>query len=344
MAFTKFSLRKRRVIVKMGCRNVPRPENCLEALRTLFLALLGSLAACQSTAPRPPATEGLVWVPGQTFVMGSDAPWAFPEEGPTRLVSVDGFWIETHEVTNREFARFVDATGYVTTSEQPTPLEWVLGQLPPGSPAPPPESLRPGSAVFLHPSEGVAGGWSYVYGASWRHPEGPGSSLAGRWDHPVVQVSWFDAQAYARWAMRALPTEAEWELAARGGLSEARFPWGDEPPSSFSQPMLNMWQGPFPAHDSGADGALGTAPVGQYPANGYGLYDMAGNVWEWCADPMEATAQGSEAESRAPRALRGGSFLCSDDFCTRYRPSARIGNTPGSATNHTGFRCVRREP
>lgn len=299
----------------------------------------------------------MVWIPSGTGVQGSDDDRALPEERPAHALHVSGFWIDRHEVTNAEFARFVRATGYVTTSELPTPLERIMLQLPPGSPEPDPSALVAASAVFIMPDPqlGVPGGWDYVQGADWRHPEGPGSSIEARGNHPVVQVSWWDAMAYAAWAGKQLPTEAQWEWAARGGLLDAPYVWGFEPPDR-EHPPLNMWQGTFPQFNAAKDGYLATAPVESYAPNGYGLYDMAGNVWEWCADAFDPHAYRGlanqpaledpfqapiDAQDLAPRSLRGGSFLCSDNFCTRYRPSARTGNTPDSATNHTGFRCVK---
>lgn len=313
---------------------------CARMIVITLLAFTGG--ACRSNAMAEPP-EGMRWIPAATYWMGSESAWALPEEGPLVQVQVPGFWMDEHEVTNREFAAFVKATGYVTTSEKPVPLEWVMAQLPEGSPAPSPEQLAPASATFHLPQDAGAG-WVYQHGADWRHPAGPGSDIVGLDDHPVVHVTWWDAQAYAKWAGKALPTEAQWELAARGGLDRARYVWGDEP-ADPAAPPLNMWQGHFPHANHGLDGFLSTAPVGSFPANGYGLFDMAGNVWEWCANPFEAReADGLwDGSDPSPRALRGGSFLCSDDYCTRYRPSARIGNPPDSSTNHTGFRCVRTD-
>ncbi|MDF1838438.1 MAG: formylglycine-generating enzyme family protein [Planctomycetota bacterium] len=324
----------------------------------LVVLTLACLASCAST-PRdgqriPPVNgKGMVWIEGGQYIMGCNASWALPEEQPARSVRVQGFWMDPHEVTNAQFEKFVRATGYVTTSEKATALEAVMANLPEGSPPPPTESLAPGSSVFVLPNgdPDTPTGWRYTYGADWRHPTGPGSSIKGMKDHPVVQVTWVDAMAYARWAGKALPTEAQWEFAARGGLQGARYVWGDSPPDSDSPP-LNMWQGAFPRENSQVDGYLASAPVGSFPPNGFGLHDMAGNVWEWCADAYEAD-RGLPAglnvdpfnppepgEEYGQRSLRGGSFLCSDRFCTRYRPSARSKMTSDSATNHTGFRCV----
>jgi formylglycine-generating enzyme required for sulfatase activity len=306
----------------------------------------------------------MVWIPGGEFVMGSDSEQAWPDEGPPHRVRVDGFWIDATEVTNAQFHEFVEATRYVTTAERAPTVEEILAQSPPGTPAPPPEVLVPGSLVFSPPDhpvplDDVSGWWKWTPGANWRHPEGLDSDLTGREDHPVVQVSWDDAVAYAKWARKRLPTEAEWEFAARGGLDQASFTWGDE---SFdeSQPQANLWTGTFPNRNTAVDGYARTAPVKSFPANGYGAYDMAGNVWEWCSDwysrdfyskslPAEVTLNpsgpGDSHDSMRPftsqRSQRGGSFLCNDSYCSRYRPSARHGCTPDTGMSHVGFRCVK---
>jgi len=255
------------------------------------------------------------------------------------------------EVTNEQFERFVNATGYVTVAEQQPRRE--------DFPAAPPERLVPGSIVFVSPTEEVPlddylSRFKWTPGANWRHPEGPGSNLAGREKHPVVQVCWDDAVAYAQWANKRLPTEAEWEFAARGGLDRKRYCWGDElkPGGRW---MANIWQGRFPNENTAEDGFKGTAPVGSFPPNGYGLYDMAGNVWEWCADwyrpdyyrnspfanPKGPPDSYDPNEPGIPkRVQRGGSFLCCVGYCFNYRPSARMGCTPDTGMSHVGFRCV----
>lgn len=305
---------------------------------------------------------GMVWIPGGEFTMGSAAPDAWPEEGPPHRVSVDAFWMDEHEVTNAEFRRFVDATDYVTTAERRPDAEELLRQSPPGTPTPAEESLVPGSLVFRPPAEPVplddyTRWWKWTPGADWRHPEGPGSSVEGKEDHPVVHVSWDDALAYAKWAGKRLPTEAEWERAARGGLEAKPYVWGDAPPSD-GRLYANLWQGHFPDLNSQADGFARTAPVKSFPPNAFGLYDVAGNVWEWCADWYEpalyrarsgraviANPTGPEGshDPRLPqrRVQRGGSFLCSDSYCARYRPSARQGCAPDTGMSHVGFRCVK---
>jgi formylglycine-generating enzyme required for sulfatase activity len=307
----------------------------------------------------------MVWIPGGTFQMGADDPSALPRERPAHRVRVDGFFIDATEVTNAQFRAFVDATGYVTTAEKPPRWEDLKDQLPPGTPPPPPEDLVAGSMVFTPTDVAVrlddfTQWWRYVPGANWKHPQGPDSSIAGKDDHPVVQVSWDDAQAYARWAGKRLPTEAEWELAARGGLEGKRYAWGDDfqPEGRW---MANTWQGIFPVRNQGSDGFVDTAPVKSFPPNGYGLYDVAGNVWEWTADwyseetfardaqrhalcenPLGPTRSFDPNEPYAPkRVVRGGSFLCTDAYCTAYRTTGRMPSDPLTGLSHTGFRCVR---
>jgi formylglycine-generating enzyme required for sulfatase activity len=302
----------------------------------------------QTTAP-----EGMVWVPGGSFRMG-DEDARFPDAQPVHLVHVDGFWMDKTEVTNAQFVRFVEATGYQTVAERkPDPKDF---------PGAPPENLVPGSIVFTPPKAEVSlenhyVWWRYVPGACWRHPEGPGSDLKGRENHPVVHVCWEDAAAYAKWAGKRLPTEAQWEYAARGGLERKPYGWGDEllPGGKW---QANIWQGRFPVENTLADGYRTTAPVGSFPPNGYGLYDMAGNVWEWCADwyrpdyykispqrnPLGPDSSHDPAEPGIPkRVQRGGSFLCSDLYCVRYRPGTRGKGAVDSGQSHAGFRCVRSE-
>jgi len=318
-------------------------------------------------AADPPARQdpaGMVWIRGGDFTMGTDSELGWPDEKPAHRVRVDGFWIDPTEVTNSQFARFVDSTGYVTTAERTPDLAEIMSQLPPGAPPPLKEDLVPGSLVFV----GTAGPvelddasqwWRWTPGATWRHPEGPASNLVGREGHPVVHVSWYDATAYAVWANKRLPTEAEWEVAARGGLEDKTYVWGDQRPTD-TEIFANIWQGAFPYQNTVRDGYAGTAPVKSYAPNGFGLYDMAGNVWEWCSDwyqkDLYATraARGVVVNPRGPeyssgpgrpqtplRVQRGGSFLCGDSYCTRYRPSARQGGAPDTGLSHVGFRCAR---
>ena len=308
---------------------------------------------------------GMRWIEGGTFAMGTDSELGWPDEKPPHPVHVESFWIDEHEVTNAEFSRFVDATGYTTTAERAPNLDEIMAQVPPGTPPPAPEILVPGSLVFNSPNspvplDDVSGWWRWTPGASWRHPEGPGSTIEGRENHPVVQVSWDDANAYAKWAGRRLPTEAEWEFAARGGLDGQTYSWGSEAPGAGGTWRANIWQGEFPNRNTQSDGYARTAPVESFPANGYGLFDMAGNVWEWCSDWYQQDlyrsrgGRGVVDDPTGParpddlanpgamqRVQRGGSFLCNDSYCSRYRPSARQGCTPDTGMSHVGFRCAK---
>ena len=312
---------------------------------------------------RPSKVPGMIWIPGGEFTMGTDSELGWPDEKPAHRVRIDGFFIDETEVTNSQFAAFVKATGYVTTAEQAPTAEEILAQSPPGTPAPPPASLVPGSLVFSMTKgpadlQDYAQWWQWTPGANWQHPEGSQSDLNGREQHPVVHVSWDDAVAFAKWAGKRLPTEAEWELAARGGLIDQRYVWGDVAPSD-TRVFANIWQGTFPYQNTAADGFTRTAPVRTYQPNGFGLYDMSGNVWEWCADAYDLEAykrrigQGvvinplgeRSVDPRNPRAAskvqRGGSFLCHDQYCSRYRPSARHGLASDTGMSHVGFRCAK---
>ena len=289
----------------------------------------------------------LVWIPGQTTVLGSDE--HYPEEAPAREVTVDGFWIQPHQVTNEAFGAFVDATGYVTVAEQPlNPADY------PGAPA---ENLQPGSMVFRRTPGPVdlrhlSQWWTWTPGACWNHPRGPKSSLRNREQHPVVHVAFDDAAAYAEWAGLALPTEAQWEVAARGGLDRATYTWGSEPEPP-GQRLANFWHGEFPYLPDTGYGQ--SSPVGSFPPNDYGLFDMAGNVWEWTTDFYGATRDSQSccaADSYDPdqpgtpvprRVIKGGSFLCADSYCLRYRPAARRPQAVDTGMSHIGFRCVRAE-
>jgi formylglycine-generating enzyme required for sulfatase activity len=312
-----------------------------------------------------PAPDGMVWIPGGEFSMGAKAPLdahdavgmqATTDSRPIHRVYVDGFWMDTTEVTNEQFARFVRATGYVTLAERTPRAEDF-----PGARA---SSLVPGSVVFAAPKHPVPLNdpyqwWADVDGANWRHPLGPKSSIAGQEHFPVVHIAYADALAYAKWADKRLPTEAEWEFAARGGLSGQLFPWGDQLEKN-GRWMANTHQGHFPDHDSGADAFVGLAAVAQFPANGYGLYDVAGNVWEWVSDwyrpDYYARLASTGAVARNPqgpadpfdpdepgtkkRVHRGGSYLCTDQYCSRYMVGTRGKGDIGTGTNHLGFRCV----
>jgi formylglycine-generating enzyme len=306
----------------------------------------------------------MVWIGGGEFTMGTDADLGWPDEKPAHAVRLDGFWIDRTEVTNADFMRFVDATGYTTTAERVPDVDEIMAQLPPGSPRPRKETLVAGSLVFVAPAGPVdlrdpSQWWHWTAGASWRHPEGPGSGINGRENHPVVHVSWYDAMAYATWADKRLPTEAEWEMAARGGLEGKPYVWGDQKQTD-TEIYANIWQGDFPYKNTARDGWAGTAPVKSYPPNGFGLYDMAGNVWEWCGDwyrkdlYLSRSGHGVVVNPKGPeesfdparpqmplRVQRGGSFLCGDTYCARYRPSARQGGAPDTGMSHVGFRCAR---
>lgn len=327
-------------------------------LLALILAPLPAAAEtlCHAYAGLPAddgQTAGMAALPGGRFTMGDDG--ERPEERATHPVTVSPFWIDRHEVTNAQFRAFVEATGYVTVAEK--------GLDPAQYPGLPPELLQPGGMVFQEPARAdlrgdVAQWWSYVPGAHWRQPTGPGSSIEGLDNHPVVQIAHADALAYAAWLGRDLPTEAEWELAARGGLEAATYSWGDsyDPLDGW---LANTWQGSFPVTDEALDGHHGTAPVGCFDANGYGLFDMAGNVWEYARDfylpghfpdpAVDPAGPAAELSARysptgMPRVtVKGGSWLCAPAFCLRYRPAARQPQEPDLGSNHIGFRTVWRE-
>jgi formylglycine-generating enzyme required for sulfatase activity len=327
---------------------------CAVAACVLWAAF--SLYGAPKTGADGPA--GMQWIPGGEFNMGSDEPM-FRDAQPVHRVSVDGFWIDETEVTNAQFSAFVRATGYVTVAERvPNEMDY------PGAKA---EMLVAGSVVFSPPDHAVSlhdhfQWWNYVKGADWRHPEGPASSIEARMDHPVVHIAYEDAEAYARWAGKRLPTEAEWEYAARGGLERKKFVWGD---SFFAdgRAMANTFQGHFPDHNTNEDGYVSTSPVRSFPHNGYRIYGMAGNVWEWTSDWYRPDTYGRRMRGRDPvknpqgpsgqesydpaepgvkkKVHKGGSFLCTDQYCARYMPGGRGKGAPDTGTNHLGFRLVR---
>jgi formylglycine-generating enzyme required for sulfatase activity len=315
------------------------------------------------SSSQSPSGADMIWIAGGTFRMGSDH--HYPEEAPVHRVTVDGFWMDRAPVTNREFRRFIDATRYVTMAEKkPDPKDY---------PGALPHMLKAGSLVFTPPDYPVnlqdwSQWWAFTFGATWRRPYGPKSSIKGLDDHPVVHVAYKDARAYADWAGKDLPTEAEWEFAARGGLDGAEFAWGDEF-TPDDRHMANTWQGAFPFQNKREDGYERTSPVTAFPPNAYGLHDMIGNVWEWTSDwytqkhPNDAPKAccipenprgGREADSYDPRqpqihiprkVLKGGSHLCAPNYCRRYRPAARHAQPVDTSSSHIGFRCVsRREP
>lgn len=304
----------------------------------------------------------MVWINGGEFLMGSSDSEGREDEYPVHAVKVSGYWMDVHEVTNAEFRKFVLATGYITTAERAPQWSELAKQLPAGTPKPPDSLLVAGALVFSPTAYPVSLNdasqwWQWVKGADWKHPEGPGSNIKGRDQFPVVQISWYDADAYARWAGKRLPAEAEWEYAARGGYKNKSFSWGDEDIEKGS-PKANTWQGHFPNSNSDWDGYKGLAPVKSYPSNGYGLYDMAGNVWEWCSDwyntnyyksltgkttvnPKGALSSYDPMEPTIPKRItRGGSFMCNAAYCKGYRVSSRMKTSPDSGLENVGFRCV----
>ncbi|WP_371930284.1 formylglycine-generating enzyme family protein [Streptomyces poriferorum] len=313
-----------------------QPPSCCAATR-------GATPPNRAAAPGPsagPASErtghaGMVRLDGGTFLMGNSAGdgYAADGEGPVREVLLDPFRIDTTTVTNADFATFTESSGWVTLAER-FGTSFVFA------------GLLPGHLRAATPNVPGTPWWREVPGADWRRPEGAGSDIADRMDHPVVHVSWRDARAYARWAGKRLPTEAEWEYAARGGLVQARYPWGDaREPGGVHR--MNVWQGEFPDRDTGADGYVGTAPADAYEPNGYGLHNTCGNVWEWCADwfhptwHVTGTRNNPTGPDRAERkVMRGGSYLCHESYCFRYRVDARSSNTPDSSAGNIGFRCV----
>lgn len=340
-----------------------------------IIRILGSCAgicffllSCQPKKHEEAVTQaqpaGMVWVPGGEFSMGSAEQCNTNDAQPFHQVRVNGFWMDETEVTNDQFAAFVKATGYVTLAERPVDWEEIKKTVPPGTPKPADELLLPGSLVFTPPTHPVLLNdyrqwWSWITGANWKHPEGPQSNIDGKGNYPVVHIAYEDAEAYAQWSGKRLPTEAEFEFAARAGADRKEYAWGDEltPNGKF---MANYFQGAFPAINTGEDGFIGAAPVKSFPANAYGLYDMIGNVWELCSDYYKIDEFQTESypnllanptgptktiDPRDPLAIKhvskGGSFLCSEQYCSNYKPSGRQGSAYDTGMNHTGFRCVR---
>tara|TARA_R110002110_G_scaffold257491_1_gene473505 strand:- start:36693 stop:37709 length:1017 start_codon:yes stop_codon:yes gene_type:complete len=332
-----------------------RPVSAFGVLIAMWFA---PLSVCLSQE----APNRMVKLSGGTFWMGAEqgnkmvSPGGVNNEMPVHEVEVDAFWIDQYTVTNQQYAEFVKKTGYKTYSEQtPDAKDW---------PGALPEMLVPASIVFKQPKQKVDmrnyyNWWEYKPGASWQHPEGPDRDIQGRENHPVVHVTFDDAKAYCEWQGKSLPTEAQWEYAARGGLEKKKYTWGDQP-KHLKEKMMNYWQGDFPYTNEDTDGYTTTAPVGSFPPNEFGLYDMAGNVWEWTSDwyhpryyevsPRKNPSGVKKEQSLDPnepdvakKVVRGGSFLCSEKYCMGYRPSARMPSEPLSSSNHIGFRCIKSE-
>lgn len=307
--------------------------------------------------------QNMVLIPGGEYLMGSENPEAYPNEKPIHKVKVDSFLMDKYEVTNSQFKEFIKATGYITTAEKKINWDEMKKQLPRGSSKPPDSILAPGSLIFKEIKYSTklndkSAWWKWKQGVSWKKPYGEDSSIENIMDHPVVHVSWDDAVAYANWIEKRLPTEAEWEWAAKGGLLSNHYPWGNEKVNS-GEVKCNYWSGKFPTENSKEDGFYYTAPVISYKPNGYGLYNMAGNVWEICSDWFDenyyqycynlgliknpqgpAKSNYSMEPYEKKRVTRGGSFLCNDSYCASYRVTARMPFSEDSGTNHTGFRCV----
>ncbi len=324
----------------------------------------GTNSAIDSIHPNKEAnTEGMVLIPAGNFEMGADNQQASPDEYPKHKVSLDAFYMDITEVTNAQFKKFVEATGYITTAERKPNWEELKKTLPPNTPKPNDSLLVAASLVFF-PTKGSVNlndysqWWRWTNKADWQHPEGPNSNILGNENFPVVHISWDDAMAYCKWTGKRLPTEAEWEWAARGGLTNKIYPWGNE--AIFAgKPKANSWEGKFPYMNTLKDGFMKAAPVKTYKPNGYGLYDMAGNVWEWCSDWYDyqyyqslagkitknpkgpATSFDPEEQYTAKRSLKGGSFLCNDSYCSGYRVARRMKSSPDTGLEHTGFRCVK---
>lgn len=305
--------------------------------------------------------EGMVWIEGGTFLMGAQDQEGRADEYPSHQVKVKSFWMDITEVTNADFQQFIDATGYITTAEKAPDWNELKKQLPPGTPKPPDSLLVAASLVFVKQPAGSGLGdpsiwWTWKKGANWRHPQGPGSDIKGKENFPVVHVSWDDAMAYCKWSGKRLPTEAEWEFAAKA-RKEAKYPWGNQDIED-QRPKANTWQGSFPSFNTGWDGFDNAAPVKSFQANAFGLYDMAGNVWEWCADwyqhdyykklgptttenPAGPKSSLDPDEPTVPKkVVRGGSFLCNASYCKGYRVSSRMKTATDTGLEHTGFRCV----
>lgn len=352
-----------------ACNNETSPQDVAEKKKdTMSCMRVPSRFAAASTngsdslAQGDSSVQGMVLIPGGEFMMGGDNNQAADDEFPKHKVKVNTFYMDATEVTNAQFQKFVEATGYVTIAERKPEWEQLKKTLPPGTPKPD-ESVLVASSLVFKPTSGpvdlnnYSQWWSWVNGADWKHPQGPNSSFAGKENLPVVHVSWEDAQAYCKWAGKRLPTEAEWEYAARGGKQNEVYAWGNEHVNA-GQPKTNSWEGKFPYQNEMKDRYFTAAPVKSYQPNGYGLFDMSGNVWEWCNDWYDAnyykslsgTADNPKGPSKSfdpdepftpKRSLRGGSFLCNDSYCSGYRVARRMKSSPDTGLEHTGFRCVK---
>jgi formylglycine-generating enzyme required for sulfatase activity len=310
------------------------------------------------------SNSGMLKIPSGAFMMGADNDQASEDEYPKHKVMIDAFWMDQHEVTNDQFAKFVESTGYLTTAERKPDWEELKKQLPPGTPKPDESLLVAASLVFTPPTQQVdlndySQWWTWVPGASWKHPDGPGSDIKGKGNFPVVHVSWDDAMAYCKWVGKRLPTEAEWEYASRGGLINNIYPWGNEH-VNIGKPKANTWEGTFPNMNTALDKFTTLAPIKSFKPNGYKLYDMAGNVWEWCSDwyrndyyktvnipnginnPKGPIDSFDPDEPYTPKKVsRGGSFMCNESYCSGYRSARRMKSSPDSGMSNLGFRCVK---
>jgi formylglycine-generating enzyme required for sulfatase activity len=347
-----------------------RAQSSPQQVRTVSCGVMGHINAASGHYTNglgnlliDSSSKGMVYIPGGTFLMGSNESGKYGDEAPQHWVNLKSFWMDATEVTNAQFAAFISATGYVTTAEKAPDWNELKKALPPGTLKPSDDQLVAASLVFQQTASPVdfnnyGQWWKWVEGANWKHPEGMKSDIIGKENYPVVHVSWYDAMAYCKWAGKRLPTEAEWEYAARGSQINAKYPWGQEAVTK-GESKMNSWEGAFPYSNNKKDGYVKLAPVKQYPSNKYGLFDMAGNVWEWCSDWYDAgyyktfsadtvtNPQGPKKsddpyEPYTPKkSLRGGSFLCNDSYCSGYRVARRMKSSPDTGLENTGFRCVK---
>ncbi len=372
-----FNCKDDKVIISANeCMPIPKQSEIVRIDYTdLNPAFVKSIESIELDSVKATDFEGMVKINGGLFDMGGDIAEGFEnmpstalpqgDELPKHTVQVSDFWMDTHEVTNAQFKEFVEATGYITTAERPIDWEELKKQVPPGTPKPPEENLLPASLVFNYADKGASKNnlgnwWTFKKNVNWKNPNGPGTTIEGKENHPVVHISWYDAMAYAKWAGKRLPTEAEWEYAMRGGLENNMYPWGNEKTEQEVH-FANHLQGEFPYVNTVADGFERTSPVKSFPANNYGLYDMAGNVWEWTSDwysnkyyhelkqkgGVAVNPQGPKVgfdtynSFEKKKSVRGGSFLCNDLWCSGFRNARRMRNTPDTSMEHIGFRCVR---